>query len=126
MKLSDLSPETIEKIKTIRYDQILEKHEGPWKWESEFQYGSPEIMRIENQNVLLPLEEKQHRNITILRVIVSEDSKTLVIFLKDTTYYNDPFASGYIAICEKFPGEDFYVATVYHEWFILENDSLTG
>jgi hypothetical protein len=29
-----------------------------------------------------------------------------------------------VAICERFPGEDFFVATVYHEWFIFENSVL--
>ncbi len=27
MKLSDLSPELIEKIKSVRWDKIIEKHE---------------------------------------------------------------------------------------------------
>lgn len=29
MKLSDLSAESLEKIKSVRWDRIIEKHEGP-------------------------------------------------------------------------------------------------
>jgi len=121
----DLTPEAIERIKALRYDRLLEKHEGPERWASQFQYGDPEFMIIENHAVLLPIEREQQPNITALRVIVSEDSKILTLFLKDTTYTNDLqwewLESGRLAICEKMSGENFYVATVYHEWFIVEN-----
>lgn len=29
MKSADLAPETLERIKTLRWDRIIEKHEGP-------------------------------------------------------------------------------------------------
>jgi hypothetical protein len=31
------------------------------------------------------------------------------------------FAAGYVAVCEQFPEQDFYVAILYHEWFMVEN-----
>ena len=31
------------------------------------------------------------------------------------------FFSGFVAICERFAGEEFFTAIVYHEWFIIEN-----
>ena len=43
-----------------------------------------------------------------------------LFFLKDTTYDDDLFFSGYLAICDKLKDEDFYLAIVYHEWFIIE------
>ena len=125
MKLADLTAETIEQIKTLLYDRILEKHEGPAKWVSQFQYGDPEFMMIDNRAVLLPVEREQHANITVLRAIVGEDGTVLTLFLKDTTYVSDPqweyFEAGRLAFCEKMPGHDFYIATVYHEWFIIQN-----
>jgi hypothetical protein len=128
MKLAELSPEVIEKIKTIRYDRILEKHEGPWSWDSEFQYGDPEFMIIQNRPVLLPIDRKYHTHITVLRVVVSENDKALTLFLKDTTYTSDPewenFDAGRIAICENMPGQNFYITTVYHECFLVENKIL--
>jgi len=69
MKIADLSPEKIDKIKQIRYDRIYEKHEGPWKWESEFQYGEVEFINMSGYDVLLPIEKQYFPNITPLRVI---------------------------------------------------------
>ncbi|MBI5670385.1 MAG: hypothetical protein HZC41_20520 [Chloroflexi bacterium] len=127
MKLADLSPEVIEKIKTLRYDRILEKHEGPWKWASVLEYYDPELMLIDSRYVLLPLEREQHPNISVLRSIVSADGNTLTLFLKDTTYYPEyesEMDTGRLAICEKLAGADFYITTVYHEWFVVKNDGL--
>lgn len=125
MKLADLSPEVIEKIKPYRYDHFLEKHEGPWDWDSVLKYYEPEIMTIHGFPVLLPIASEQHPNIEILRCIVGEGQKSLTVFLKDRTYVSDPdeelFAAGRVAICDRFEGENFYLAIVYHEWFIVEN-----
>lgn len=121
MKLVDLSPETMEIIKQYRWDRIIEKHEGPETWSSVLKYYEPEFMEIDGRHVLLPVGREHHPNITILRVIVSDDDKVLTIFLTDTTWYDDPFWSGFVTVCEKLPGEDFYLATLYHEWMIIEN-----
>ena len=121
MKIADLSPETIDKIKQIRYDRIYEKHEGPWKWESEFEYGEVEFINMLGYDVLLPIEKEYFPNITPLRIIPSADGNTLTIFFQDTSFYKDKFDSGFLAVCEKMPNETFFIATVYHEWFILDN-----
>jgi len=48
----------------------------------------------------------------------------LSIFFKDTTFVKERddewFMAGFLAVCERLPGEPFYVASVYHEWFIIE------
>ncbi len=121
MRLADLSPEIIEKIKTYRYDRIIEKHEGPERWSSILEFYEPEFLQIDGEDVLLPIGSDQHPNVTILRTIRSVDQDVLIVFLKDTTYYDDWFSSGFMAVCERFPGERFLLATVYHEWFIFEN-----
>ncbi|WP_339382453.1 hypothetical protein [Nostoc flagelliforme] len=41
MKLSEISAETLEKIKSVRWDRIIEKHEDPESWESVFRYEEP-------------------------------------------------------------------------------------
>jgi hypothetical protein len=61
MKLSDLSPEILEKIKSVRWDRIIEKHEGPEDWESVLRYYEPEFLEIEGRWVLLPVERSRHR-----------------------------------------------------------------
>ncbi|MCP4109158.1 MAG: hypothetical protein GY749_27120 [Desulfobacteraceae bacterium] len=73
------------------------------------------------------LENKRtnHRNVTILRCIEGDNGSVLTIFLKDTTYVSNPddemFDAGFVAVCDKFQGEDFYIAVLYHEWFIIGN-----
>ncbi|MDJ0581666.1 hypothetical protein [Crocosphaera sp.] len=121
MKLTQLSETTLSKIKTVRWDRIIEKHERPENWESVFRYSKPEFMEIEGRWVLLPIESSSHANITILRTIWSNDGNSVTLFLKDTTYEEDPFFSGFLAICDRLVGEDFYLAVVYHEWFIIDN-----
>jgi hypothetical protein len=124
MKVADLSKETLAKIKTVRWDRIIEKHEGPARWESEFRYREPEFIEIEGRWVLLPVEASRHQNITILRTIWSADGNSLTLFLKDTTFDDDMFVSGYMAVCDRPKGEEFFLAVLYHEWFIIEKAEL--
>jgi hypothetical protein len=121
MKFEDLSPEMLEKLKTLRFDRIYEKHEGPWGWSYWIEDDELEFIQMSGYDVLLPIDQLYHPNITPLRVIPSADGRTLTIFFQDTTFSHDSFDSGFLAICEKMPGAEFFVATVYHEWFILQN-----
>ncbi|MGF1515463.1 MAG: hypothetical protein ACFB5Z_17425 [Elainellaceae cyanobacterium] len=75
---------------------------------------------VEGRAVLLPVERSHHENVTVLRAIWSADGQSLTLFLKDTTYGNEWYDSGFLAVCDKLVGEEFYVATLYHEWFIIE------
>ena len=85
-------------------------------------------MVINVYHVLLPVYKEHHPNITILRCIVSDNGQTLTLFLKDTTYVDNPdeeiFFAWFVAICDKVPGEEFFIAILYHEWFIIENPLL--
>ena len=90
MKIADLSPQTFERLKKWRYDSIVEKHEGPWDYAGVFTYGNPEFMEINGKTVLLPLDGKQRPNVTILRCVESKDGNVLTIFLKDTTFVENP------------------------------------
>jgi len=120
MQLKDLSQDCLATIKAVRWDRIIEKHEGPEDWESVLRWYNPEFMEIEGRFVLLPVERDLHSNITILRTIWSAGGNSLTLFLKDTTYGDDWFTSGYMAVCDRVAGQDFYLAIVYHEWFIID------
>ncbi len=120
MKLSDLSDESLNKIKSQRWDRIIEKHEGPYRWEYVLKYYDPEFMEIEGRWVLLPVEQENHSNITILRTIWSADGNSLTLFLKDTTFGDDDFSNGFMAVCDQLKGENFFLAILYHEWFVIE------
>ena len=99
MKIADLPMEVIERIKARRYDRIVEKHEGPFRWESIFDQEGPEFLQVQGFNVLLPVERANHPNITVLRVIVADDRSALTIFLKDSTFVkereNEWFMAGF-------------------------------
>lgn len=120
MKISDLSTESLEKIKSVRWDRIIEKHEGPEDWESVLEYEEPEFIEIEGCAVLLPVDKSHHPNISIIRCIWSADKNSVTLFLSDTTYEDDPFFSGFMAVCDRLKGEEFFLAILYHEWFIIE------
>jgi hypothetical protein len=124
MKLSELSPETLAKIRSVRWDRIIEKHEGPEDWNSVLDYYEPEFLTIEGQPVLLPIDQSHHPNLTILRPIFSRDGNTLTLFLQDTTDDDHWSAAGFMAVCEKVSGEPFFLATLYHEWFIIERSPI--
>ena len=123
LTFADLPADVVNAIGKIRYDSIGEKHEGPWDWAGVLKYSNPEIMQIDGQNVLLPLDREAHSAITVLRSLISADSQTMTIFLKDMSYAGDPkdafFFAGYIAFCERLPDTDLFIATVYHNWFMV-------
>lgn len=124
IQIETLTKNTLEKIKSYRFDRIIEKHEGPEQWDSVIKYYDPEFMEISGKAVLLPVEREQHKNITILRVITDKEDKSLTVFLKDITYVDNSedefFSAGFVAICERVKGEEFYIAILYHEWFIID------
>jgi hypothetical protein len=144
MKIKELSPTILAALKDKRYDRIVEKHEGPetWDWQLppseervkemtemyqhigyDFSEDShAEFMHIAGVEVLLPIGSDHHENTTILHHFISEDRQKIVLYIKDTTYDDGMFGAGFIAICDKYPNESFYIATMYHEWFIIDYD----
>ncbi|MEM8806648.1 MAG: hypothetical protein AAGF01_11530 [Cyanobacteria bacterium P01_G01_bin.38] len=36
------------------------------------------------------------------------------------------YETGYMAVCNKVAGEDFFLAVLYHEWFIIEPNPVFG
>ena len=117
VKVSDLSPDVAAKIERRRYDQIVNKHEGPETWGSLEYY---EFIRCGPYHVLLPVDKEHHSNITIRRCITSDDHQSLTIFLEDVTYEKGIFA-GRIAVCDKFEDQASFIAILYHECFIIES-----
>ena len=138
LKIENISQHTREKILHLQYDRIVEKHEGPFTWK--YPLGShelderlmklfpehdpiaetPQFLKIGSYDVLLPIGRKHHPNITILHYFLSQDLSKMVIYLKDTTFYDHQYDSGYMAICDWVSPENFFIATVYHEWFIID------
>ena len=49
-------PETLEFIKLWRYDQLLEKHEGPENWAAAIHWEGAAVFEHERTRLLLPRE----------------------------------------------------------------------
>ena len=134
MQIKNLRPVTLATIKKMRYDRIVEKHEGPetWNWLLDVEgekkkelaefykkaggdydpSPNAEFMEVGGVDVLLSVASDHHPNMTILHHFFSEDRSKIVLYIKETTYYDDAFASGFVAICNKFPNEEFYITTL--------------
>jgi len=128
MTFASLSPEQLDKIRACEWDGIIEKHEGPEDWVSMLEYYDLEFLEIAGRPILLPVNQERHKNISILRSIVSSDDNSLTVFLKDTTHCPDPkeemFCAGFMAVCDRMAGEDFFLTILYHEWFIIDRMGL--
>jgi len=129
MRVSDLPQIDVERIKKMRYDQSLEKHEGPEEWASFLKYyPDMPLWEANGFHVLLPISTDEGEDpfefVSLIRCIVSVDLQALTIFFKDTRF-SEPkyeyFDAGRLAICEQPEGSDIYVATVFHSWFMVDN-----
>ena len=123
--IANLPGAVFERIKKMRFDRIIEKHEGPFDWEDYL--DTAEIMLINDHQVLLPIPWTDHRNIEILRATVSKNEQTITLFLKDQTFSNTAdefFMAGRLAVCDKVAGTDVFIAVVYHEWFVVNNEGM--
>lgn len=119
MRVADLSAEIRHRLGAMRFDRIVEKHEGPWEWRYLLENDVVEFITVEGFDVLLPVGRENYPNISVVRVIPSADRQTLTLFLTDTTYFTEMFA-GFMAVCERVPGEEWYLALLYHEWFVTD------
>ncbi|BAY36629.1 hypothetical protein NIES2111_09560 [Nostoc sp. NIES-2111] len=80
----------------------------------------PEFIEVDGYSILLPVDKSHHPNIGILQSIWSVDNNSVPLFLSDTTYEDDPFFSGFVAVCDRPKDEEFFLAILYHEWLIIE------
>ncbi|MHA1730809.1 MAG: hypothetical protein ACTSU5_02650 [Promethearchaeota archaeon] len=127
MKFADLSPEAIDKIKEYEYDYILEKHEGPSRWEWFLKHNDPEFTECDGRWVLIPQYDEWRPNLSVVRCIPSADGDALTIFLRDTTLDDDyPHMNARVAVCVRVPGEEFFITILYHEATLIEEFSTLG
>lgn len=121
MKLADYPPEVLERLREMRYDRIIEKHEGPERWEvllGAWPDYRAEVTEIQGYQVLLPIPVEHHAHLAALRVIPSADAQSLTLILADHTFDEELLLAGRLAVCDKLPGTDLYVAVAYHEMFL--------
>ncbi len=124
--VADLDRDTLEKISESRYDFFVEKHEGPLAWRWLIEERAVEFVSIRGMDVLLPVEKEHHGNMEVLRLIISEDRSSLTVFFTDATY-DKGRSAGRVAVCDRAPGREWYVAVLYHEWLMVyQEETLTG
>jgi hypothetical protein len=120
MKISELSQDQFNTLLIKKFDFYIEKHEGPFSWKNLIDLKAEshaDFIKISNFDVLLPVESEQHKNIKMNKLILSDDTRYLTIFLQNTSYYSG-ISSGVVAICERFQNETWYVCILYHACLI--------
>jgi hypothetical protein len=129
MKLADLSPARRAWLATCRYDSLIEKHEGPWRWggyllDSE---DHAEFLVLADYEVLLPVPADHNPYITVLHNVADVAGQFVTLWLKDlylaSRYpsYTEEDAwgwAGHLAVCQWAPEVDWYVAVFYHEMYL--------
>ena len=124
MKFAEVSDDIRGKIASWRWDRIIEKHEGPHSWESTLRYSDVDFLEVEEKQILLPLDSEQRNQLEIRKIMTTQSQNEVILYLINHWYKQFGYKEqhcGFIAICEKFPEQNFFVATAYHEWFVIEN-----
>ena len=134
--IADIPSELLDKIKKLRLDRFIEKHEGPWEWESFLKYDDACLVHLKagsrayQYTVLMPFAARHKA--TFEEVLCTESSDMLTLFFvcpslagmegeKDNRRW-----SSFCAICREVPAyglfEDttLYVAILLHEVYLSE------
>ena len=129
MTFADLSSESLAFLREARYDECLEKHEGPESWSSVLEYYGPELIEVDVPGrgpklVLLPLAAEDAEQIEVLRCdpAAGDPPSSLTLFLRDHAMlgrvgddeHGRRFDAGRLAVCDPLPGSDVYYAVFYH------------
>lgn len=124
MKLEELTPAVLEQLETVRFDRFSAQYEGLWDYKWWLKEEGAEFLQAAEHWVLLPTESRHWPHITFERVIESRDRRTLTLFGRDATFAgtgsDEDSTAGFLAVCEKFPGQEFFVATFYHDRYLIE------
>jgi len=90
-----------------------------------------DFLHVAGCDVLLPVEVRRHPYLSAVRAIFTPDRDMLVLFLKDTSFAAETGLDAadvwvaYLALCTRVPGDDAYVATIFHET-LMDPDAPPG
>ncbi len=93
-----------------------------------------EFIELEGKNVLLPVPRTHNPYMNLIRLIKSDDERSVTLFLHDRTHkewFQDPDRGarfGYLAIADRYPSKEynFYLANYYHFCFLVGSDYQTA
>ena len=111
-------PEEIRDIaRNYRQDVLIEKHESyfPWRYE----HRELVAISIENEKVLLPYDEDELPKIEILYSFSNVEKTVMTVFLTDRRFDKEGYH--YVAIVERIPDRDIFIATLFHNTHRLIN-----
>lgn len=134
--IADIPSELLDKIKKLRLDRFIEKHEGPWEWESFLKRDNACLVHLKagsrayQYTVLMPFAARHKA--TFEEVLCAESSDMLTLFFvcpslagmegeKDNRRW-----SSFCAICREVPAyglfddTTLYVAILLHEVYLSE------
>lgn len=99
-------------LASYHVDMLVEKHEG---WGDRYATDpNTRIALIGEYKVVLPIWYRRESKINILQIAPSTDGNMLTIYLLDSSYIEN---DGFVAIAEKIPDTDIYVAVIFHNSF---------
>jgi hypothetical protein len=115
IRLEDLDGETLERIWSSPIDFFADDREESLTW-ADFPGGqSVDFVAVRGMNVLLPLRGDDLELLEIQSLILSDDRESLILILKDGgSETGRPWDR--MALCERFPGEEWYIAVLYRDW----------
>jgi len=114
MKLSEFSEEVRDKRKSHSWENIIGTHGSSSPWGFILDFDNPELVDIEGYHVLLPMRKECFSSQTIQRCIPSADGNTLILSFQDLSYGDDS-EPHFLAICDKLPGEYFFLTTTLYK-----------
>jgi len=93
-----------------------------------------EFLVLDGHEVLLPVPADHNPYISVLHGAVSADGQFVTLWLKDMylsslypeydyTEKDAWFWAGHLAVCQRAPDADWYVAVFYHEMYLQSSDS---
>jgi hypothetical protein len=82
-----------------------------------------DFLTLGGYDLLLPIPREQHPKVSLLWLIPSPDRQILTLYLKNMQwaewYPGSPWSAvGFVAVCERAPAAEWYVAILYHEVFL--------
>lgn len=109
LSLADLPAELIDQLRRVRQDIIAEaKQEGPWRIGRDA--DSMEFQIVAGHTVLLPADAA----LNVERCMISADRQSITVFGRGTALGVE--MDGWIMVCDRWPGEDWYVPILWHIW----------
>ena len=121
ISIADLDEETFAKIGSCQCDFYVNNSEELLTWKRLLEDQVADFFSIRGRNILLPVGRESCDRLEVLNCLISEDHESMTLFLKDTSDTTGLSASR-TAVCNRFPGEEWYIAVLYQEQILMDRE----